>query len=260
MGNTMKFVRQLLSVLLIAVFAATPAFAFNAAKVKVKQHAAMHIIAMVERDSDGKIINGGLCTAYAVGPHTLLTAEHCNVPNTNAIYLDDAVNRDEIRAGRGISYSITDREFDHQDHMLIDISGVNFKGTIELTDHVRKPLQGEHTYQWGNPGGKRDQYREGYVMGKIVLPKEESAEIDATGDIYLIAEPVIGGDSGSAIFSAVDGQLIGVLTYGIDEGQVAGMYAIEFTQAQIDLAKRNNLPPQAVAAPQAPVAPTGMIP
>ena len=49
----------------------------------------------------------------------------------------------------------------------------------------------------------------------------------------MIAEPVVGGDSGTSVFSAVDGQLIGIITYGMDDGQIAGVYAIVFTQAQI---------------------------
>ena len=45
------------------------------------------------------------------------------------------------------------------------------------------PVQGERTYQWGNPGGMRDQYREGVVMGLIPpVPQdpEDEEKIDAT--------------------------------------------------------------------------------
>lgn len=232
------FLKKLASLLVIVAMTAAPVFAhknkFN--KLQEQQHRAMHVIVMVERDADGLPVHAGLCTAYAVGPHTLLTAEHCNM-KTNAVYLD-TVDRKAIKENRVMSYTVTDKEFDHEDHMLMDVSGVYFKDTIELTDHVRTPKQGEGTYQWGNPAGIRDQYREGVVTG--VMPNSEVGDdgVDATGDVYIIAEPVVGGDSGSAIFSQTDNKLIGVLTYGIDGGKFAGVYAITFNQTQIDEARR----------------------
>jgi hypothetical protein len=231
----LRFLRSTAALAVIIILSGLPALAMNFVKVKSNQHAAMHVIIMVERDRDGTPLHAGLCTAYAVGPHTLLTAEHCNLP-TNAIYID-TVDRQAIKENRIMSYTITAKVMDHQDHMLLDVSGVYFKHVIELTDHVRPPSQGEFTYQWGNPAGIRDQYREGVVTG--IIPGEDinSDEVDAAGDVYLIAEPVVGGDSGSAIFSQEDGQLIGVLTYGIDGGKFAGVYAIEFTQVQIDEAR-----------------------
>jgi hypothetical protein len=224
--------KKIVSAILMVVMAVTPTFAFNKVKTKSKQHAAMHVIVMIDKDEEGNV-HGGLCTAYAVGPHTLLTAEHCNDAKTNAVFIDNTDTK-AIKEGKAMSYTVTARVFDHQDHMLMDISGVYFKNTIPMD--WRTPVQGEHTYQWGNPGGMRDQYREGYVVGEIPpapADSDDEEKIDATAGIWIIAEPVIGGDSGSAIFSAVDGRMIGVLTYGIDEGQLAGVYEIKFTPEQI---------------------------
>lgn len=224
----MPTLRPITSALLVVTLLVTTTFAKSIDKLKIKQHAAMHEIVMVDRDDTGKIIDGGLCTAYAVGPHTLLTAEHCNDPKANSVYVDVAV-LGTIKDNTAIGYTIVSRTLDKQDHMLLTVSGVTF--TITIPMEFRTPVQGEATYQWGNPGGMRDQYRQGIVMGHI--PNPTDADVDASGDIWLIAEPVIGGDSGSAIFSAKDGALIGVLTFGIDDGQVAGMYALAFTPAQI---------------------------
>jgi hypothetical protein len=227
-----KIFRSLASLVIIATLAISPAFGIHKkqlTKLQEEQHKSMHEIVMVNRDADGKVIGGGLCTAYAVGPHTLLTAEHCNDEYATGVYIDAPLEL--IRPQKVMSYKIISRTFDKQDHMLLDVSGTYFKNTIELTDHVRVPRQGEHTYQWGNPGGMRDQYREGLVMGN--MPNVDNDEINATGAIYLIQETVIGGDSGSSVFSAEDGQLIGIITYGIDDGKIAGVYAIVFTQAQI---------------------------
>jgi hypothetical protein len=227
-----KIFRSLASLVIIATLAISPAFGIHKkqlTKLQENQHKSMHEIVMVNRDENGKVIGGGLCTAYAVGPHTLLTAEHCNDEYATGVYIDAPLQL--IRPQQVMSYKIISRTFDKQDHMLLDVSGIYFKNTIELTDHVRVPRQGEHTYQWGNPGGIRDQYREGVVMGN--MPSSGDDEIDATGVVYLIQETVIGGDSGSSVFSAEDGQLIGIITYGIDDGKLAGVYAIAFTQAQI---------------------------
>jgi S1-C subfamily serine protease len=49
-----------------------------------------------------------------------------------------------------------------------------------------------------------------------------------------VQESVIGGDSGSAVYSQVDGQLIGIVTYGFDSGQFMGMFPIQFTGEQIE--------------------------
>jgi hypothetical protein len=47
---------------------------------------------------------------------------------------------------------------------------------------------------------------------------------------------VVGGDSGSAIFSAEDGQLVGITTWGLNYGMFLGSYPLMFTQEQIDQA------------------------
>jgi hypothetical protein len=235
-----KVLRSLVSLVIMATLTISPAFGIHKkqlTKLQENQHKSMHVIVEVERDVDGNPLHGGLCTAYAVGPHTLLTAQHCDM-NTNAIYIDNT-DRKAIKENRVMSYTITSKTYDNEDHVLYVVSGITFNNTIVLTAHVELPKQGVHTYQWGNPGGVRDQYREGLVIGSMpnATPDPEDEErVNATGVVYLIAEPVVGGDSGSAIFSMEDGQLIGVLTYGIDNGQIAGVYAIVFTQAQLDAA------------------------
>jgi hypothetical protein len=235
-----KIFRSIASLVIIATLAISPAFGIHKkqlTKLQENQHKSMHVIIEVERDVDGNPLRGGLCTAYAVAPHTLLTAQHCDM-DTNAIYID-TTDRQAIKEHRIMAYTITSKTYDNEDHVLYVISGITFQNTIVLTAHVRVPRQGEHTYQWGNPAGVRDQYREGLVIGSMPNPTpdpEEEEHVNATGTVYLIAEPVVGGDSGSAIFSMEDGQLIGVLTYGIDGGQLAGVYAVQFTQAQLDAA------------------------
>ena len=85
--------RILVSLSLVLVFLATsvsPAFAHKEVKNKLKQlqHASYHEVTMVDRNSDGKIVGGGTCSAMAIGPHTLILAEHCNDEYTNQVYVD----------------------------------------------------------------------------------------------------------------------------------------------------------------------------
>lgn len=199
----------------------------------------MHEIFMVERDASGKIVDGDECTAYAVGPHTLLTAEHCNL-KTNTIYVDPASGA-AVKQGVAQASEILDREYDHEDHMLLDITGVDFTDVAVITPG-RVPVQGEHVYFWGNPGGVRDMYREGVVMGSVPYDKDNAKRdegVDVVGPVmYMIQMPTIPGDSGSAVFSASDNAILGIVTFGIDNGQIAGIFPIEFTGAQLVQALR----------------------
>lgn len=228
--------RKALKVLLAALMLSLPAvpqvqYIFNA--VQNEQHRSMHEIVMVERDDKGKVVKGALCTAYAVGPHTLLTAEHCNL-DTDSVYIDPA-SSDAIKKGTAQASAILDREYDHEDHMLLDVTNADFTDVSVITPG-RVPVQGEHVYFWGNPGGARDQYREGVVMGSIPYGKDQAAQDGADVDggvMYTVQMPTIGGDSGSAVFSQRDNEIVGLVTFGIDDGQIAGIFPLEFTGAQV---------------------------
>jgi trypsin len=228
---------RLLATLLLAVsMAVSPVFAVNAKiRVAIEQHQSMHEIVMTFTDADGK--HGALCTAYAVGPHTLMTAEHCDV-KSDSVFVDP-ISLHEIRENKISPIKIVDREFDGQDHMLLDLDGINFAHTVEVRGYSangpRLPIQGEHIHWWGNPGGMRDQYREGIVTG--VIPwnanddSPEGQHIEGPS-LFLVQAAVIGGDSGSAVFGD-DGRVVGIVTFGIDDGQIMGMFPVQFTPSQI---------------------------
>ena len=229
--------RKLQSLFLSITFLAlalSPALAKDKKQDRLKdlQHRSMHEIVMVDRDSNGAIAGGGLCTAYAIGPHTLLTAEHCNDEYANAIYID--ADREAIHRNQAMSYTVS-RTFDHEDHMILDVSAVYFDAYIPLAAVVPVPVQGDHAYFWGNPSGIKDQYREGVVMGSMPFDRQkDDPEIDVDGNIvYMIQVTAVPGDSGSSIFNS-KGERIAILTYGMDDGQVAGVFPIKFTQEQIN--------------------------
>lgn len=200
--------------------------------LKDREHKAMHMIVMFapERDSDGKL-DGGQCTAYAVAPHVLLTAQHCDYDD--GILFIDPSSPEDVKAGKVQSYGVTEKVFDGADHMLLVVPGITFTDFITydpLTYHA--PVQGEHLYFWGNPRGVKDQYREGYVMGTFPTTKDD--------DVILPGQPIItifmvavGGDSGSAIFDADTGAVVAVVTYGMAAGSLTGVYPLQFKQSDV---------------------------
>jgi hypothetical protein len=203
---------------------------------KPNQHKAMHWIISVTR---GEETHGAGCTAYAVGPHTLLTAQHCDIGATK-LYVDS--NKMDAKNDVATSYQIISKTFDGEDHMLIDLRGIKFESYITLSAKVRTPRQGEHVYFWGNPRGVVNQYHEGHIMGTVQFENdpEDDDPVNAKGDLYIAALAADHGDSGSAVFSERDGHLVGVLSLGgFLNGGGIGIFPIKFTQAQIDNAMKN---------------------
>ena len=222
------------SLILIATFLATasPAFARKEVKDKVKrlQHTAYHEVTMIDRDDTGKIVGGGTCSSTAVGPHTLLLAEHCNDPYTAEVYVD--APEGTIRANTARTYSAL-KQFDHQDHMLLDLAQITFPTYVPLSI-VAPPVQGEHFYFWGSPQGIRDEYRESYITGTVPFNHDkDDPEIDASGPVYMAVGLIQPGDSGSVLFDSKTGKIIGVVTYGFGNGLFIGIFPIQFTSAQL---------------------------
>lgn len=193
-------------------------------EVKAEQHRATVTIVM-----KGKTEGAG-CSATAIAEHVLLTAEHCNIPD-GVVYL----NQTETPYTHPLE--VSERFFDKQDHVLLVLPGVSFKHMIPYDPTNYVPLKsGDHYYLWGNPGLIPDQYREGYVTGLYTPSKGENDEVDVQGIFAMISGPVVGGDSGSSIFTS-DGRLAGVLTWGIFDGSFAGIYPLAFTTDQLNQAK-----------------------
>jgi hypothetical protein len=62
--------------------------------------------------------------------------------------------------------------------------------------------------------------------------KPEDVDVDASGTMYLATGPVVGGDSGSSLY-ALDGTLIGIVTFGVENGAFIGIFPIRFSASQI---------------------------
>jgi len=188
--------------------------------LKAEQHKATFTI--VTRNEDMKM--GAGCSATAISEHVLLTAAHCRIPD-GKVYLN------QTQAPWVHPLEVSETIYDEQDHMLLVLPGVLFKHFIAYDPANYRPIQrNERYYLWGNPGLVPDQYREGYVTGFYTPPID--GEVMLSNRIALLSGPVVGGDSGSAIF-AEDGRLVSVLTWGIFDGLFAGGYDLAFTPEQI---------------------------
>jgi hypothetical protein len=200
---------------------------YGQTSLKDEQHRATFTIILANNDKHS--IAG--CSATAISEHVLLTAEHCDIED-GLLYLN--------QTGKPLQNPVTiaQKYYDHMDHMLLVTPGVEYKHTVDYSPEKYKPLlPGEHIYLWGNPGFIRDQYREGYVSGQFKPSIEErDLEIDAGGPITMFAMPVVGGDSGSAVFSAEDGRLVGVTTYNVLD-KFLGTYPLQFTEADVQQAE-----------------------
>jgi hypothetical protein len=194
--------------------------------LKAEQHKATLTIIITNGESE----HAG-CSATAIAPHVILTAEHCDIEN-GTLYLNQ--NQKPFTMG----LEVKEKYYDNNDHMLLVVPGAEFKHFAKYNaSEVRTAKQGEHIYFYGNPNLIKDQYREGYASGTMHFNIGPEDKLNAAGPFTMFAVSVVGGDSGSAIFSDVDGQLIGITTWGLAEGKFLGSYPLQFTQDQINQAE-----------------------
>ncbi len=152
-------------------------------------------------DSDEK----GHCSATAVGPHTLLTAGHCDL-NTNKLTLGEEV------------VTILSVMPDGNDHVLyiVDHTFVNYSQIDQ-----KEFAMGESVHYWGNPKKLQDVYRDGVFAGT-----EEDEDLP-NQKFILCAVP---GDSGAGIFDA-QGHVVAVISMG--DGCEELSLPLSFTKEQL---------------------------
>jgi V8-like Glu-specific endopeptidase len=172
-----------------------------------KQHAATHKIGL--RD----VINptaGGHCSATAVGPHSLLTAQHC-FTDSNVLYIDNSPDPVHIVVAL----------IDGNDHVIYTVD----RTFADYVPVVQRPLVvGEHVHMWGAPGTSSDVYRIGY-FDKL----DRVEDMQATLQIFVL--PIFAGDSGSGVFDE-QGNVIAVTSLG-DRSAHDACFPLAFTPAQL---------------------------
>jgi len=156
--------------------------------------------------------DSGRCSGTVVGPHAILSASHCFAEAPLVAVDGQAANM--VR-------SITDGA----DHTIIWVDKT-FVFWAEPGPTVMG--QGQKLHWWGNPLGRKDLYREGYVSGF------ESPD-------WVLIDAMVGpGDSGSGLFNSA-GQLVGVISSvfsPVPYFHVAGAKIMAFTPEQWAEAQR----------------------
>lgn len=152
-------------------------------------------------------MDDGTCSGTVVGPHTVLTAEHCLV-GAHRLAID------------GNPVKVVSVTLDHSDHALVRVDR-SFPAWAQVGG---SPVYGEPVFVLGNPGVLRDMYRHGYVSGHHMLKGMDVTLYDLNG--YY-------GDSGSGIFND-SGELVGVVSVmqqQVDGGYIKfmGSFALRFT-------------------------------
>jgi V8-like Glu-specific endopeptidase len=170
------------------------------------QHMTTHRIGVYDF-TEGEV---GHCSGTAVGPHAILTAQHC-FTDSNKIRLDDEKT----------TLTITAALVDGQDHVIYV---VDHEFTHWAAISERKLVAKEFVHLWGSPGKNTDVFRIGYFQKMDV--KE-----GITFQKFIL--PTYPGDSGSGIFDE-NGNVIAVVSMG-DNSADSIDFPLSFTQDQLDV-------------------------
>jgi hypothetical protein len=176
-----------------------------------KQQLASHSLLL--KDEDGETL--GMCTGTAIGPHALLTAEHClERGGVKKISPDLATEDHNILAVAG----------DGRDHVLLLLDGSPFTNYITVKPGTAKLKDLVNMY--GAGGGE---YPPAHKSGHVVDCQDPS-DVDTNAGIVCTTLPIIPGDSGSAVYEA-DGEMVGIVTYSDTERPYTNVdFALNFSQ------------------------------
>jgi V8-like Glu-specific endopeptidase len=185
-----------------------------------QQHATTHRIAvysLTEGDTWNQEI--GHCSGTVVGPHAILTAQHC-FADSNTIRLDS--EKDTVRIVAAL--------IDGNDHVIYLVDRT-FKMWASINE--RTLVSNEPVHIWGAPGHNSDVYRSGYFTG-YVTEKDLDPALKVQFEKFIL--PTFGGDSGSGVFDE-NGSIVAVTSFG-DKSAEGLDVPLAFTPDQLDTATR----------------------
>ena len=183
-----------------------------------QQHATTHRIAVYDLEK-GDTWNQeiGHCSGTVVGPHAILTAQHCFL-DSNLIRLD--AEKDPIHIIAAI--------IDGNDHVIYLVDRT-FKTWASINE--RKLVPNESVHIWGAPGHNTDVYRSGYFV-KYAPEKDLDPTLTMQFENFIL--PIFGGDSGSGVFDE-NGSIVAVTSMG-DKSADSLDVPLAFTPDQLDTA------------------------
>lgn len=173
---------------------------------------------LVFLNGSGDEVSG--CSGTAIGPHAILTADHCNDNDRlTDLHVDLSTN----------IYHIVDKSHDSRDHVIYLLDGPAFKNIDPYV--TARPVVHEAIYICGFGGGK---YPVSVKEGKVMESYDPSDVNEDQQIVYYKIKKAIPGDSGAAIYDA-NGAILGLVTYGIN-GEVAG-FELNFTPSDLEIAR-----------------------
>jgi len=183
-----------------------------------QQHATTHRIAIYDLEKgDTWDQEVGHCSGTVVGPHAILTAQHCFF-DSNLIRLDS--EKDPIHIAAAI--------IDGNDHVIYLVDRT-FKTWASINERTLIPNESVHI--WGAPGHNSDVYRSGYFI-KYDTEKDLDPALKVQFENFIL--PTFGGDSGSGVFDE-NGNIVAVTSMG-DKSADSLDVPLAFTPDQLDTA------------------------
>lgn len=184
------------------------------------QQKTSHMLTFLDEEGE----RGALCTGTVIGPHAILTAEHCDEPAKGHLEFQ-TLNIDLSTR----NYTIGAVTFDQHDHEILIVDGPPF-ATIEPYV-VRKPVAGEQAFFYGF--GKED-YPAHESIGKVKA-NDDPSDVDEAQKVVYFSNQAIPGDSGSALYGK-DGAILALVTWSIDGKSCAG-FQLAFTDEVIKISQ-----------------------
>lgn len=161
------------------------------------QQIATHILFVV---NEGGEIQAS-CTATAIAPNVLMTAEHC--------IRDGADFVENVRVDRSlVTYHTTVIALDGRDHAVVELDTELFTNILD-TNPANTLTVGEAVYAYGNGGGHYPARR----LDGFVVDCEDPSDVDAAKGEVCFTLAAIPGDSGALIFDK-DNNLVAILSLG----------------------------------------------
>lgn len=222
MEGLMKF---LLGVVL-SLFMSFSCFAENTVK---QVYSSMHQIHMEREDSES------YCTAYATGPHTIITAEHCIEGSKEApiFTIDPRSNNPKLAIAGQIIKDGNDHVIIELQHLNLETSFSKFDSWIDVSKRNLTIRQGEVVYFFGAPDsiGCSNCFHFGYFSGEGILETDDPEDDWNVKDhsLLIFIVPVAPGDSGSLMFDK-NGNPVGMVSSG--QWGFTGSFKFGFTDEQ----------------------------